>query len=51
MLVADDTVVTGSFNFSNSARGNAENVLVIRDASLAAGYRAFIQSLVARYRR
>ncbi|MGB8736044.1 MAG: phosphatidylserine/phosphatidylglycerophosphate/cardiolipin synthase family protein [Rhodomicrobium sp.] len=51
VLVADDTVVTGSFNFSNSARGNAENVLVIRDASLAAGYRAFIQSLVARYRR
>ncbi len=50
VLVADNTVVTGSFNFSNSARGNAENVLVIRDASLAAGYRAFIQSLIARYR-
>ncbi|MGO9170486.1 MAG: phospholipase D-like domain-containing protein [Rhodomicrobium sp.] len=49
-LVADGTVVTGSFNFSNSARGNAENVLVIRDGALAAAYRTFIQSLIARYR-
>jgi len=50
VLVADNTVVTGSFNFSNSARGNAENVLVIRDASLTASYRTFIQSLIERYR-
>ncbi len=49
-LVADDTVLTGSFNFSNSARGNAENVLVIRDSVLAAAYRTYIQSLIARYR-
>jgi phosphatidylserine/phosphatidylglycerophosphate/cardiolipin synthase-like enzyme len=49
-LVADNTVVMGSFNFSNSARGNAENVLVIRDPALAAAYRTYIQSLVARYR-
>jgi phosphatidylserine/phosphatidylglycerophosphate/cardiolipin synthase-like enzyme len=48
-LVADKTVVTGSFNFSNSARGNAENVLAIRDAVLAAGYRTYIQALIARY--
>ena len=48
-LVADNTVVTGSFNFSNSARGNAENLLIIRDESLAGGYRAYIQSLIARY--
>jgi phosphatidylserine/phosphatidylglycerophosphate/cardiolipin synthase-like enzyme len=49
-LVADNTVLTGSFNFSNSARGNAENLLVIRDGAMAAAYRAYIQSLVARYR-
>jgi phosphatidylserine/phosphatidylglycerophosphate/cardiolipin synthase-like enzyme len=49
-LAADNSVVTGSFNFSNSARGNAENVLVIRDPALAASYRSFIQSLAARYR-
>ena len=49
-LVTGNTVVTGSFNFSNSARGNAENVLVIRDGAFAAGYRKFIQSLTARYK-
>jgi phosphatidylserine/phosphatidylglycerophosphate/cardiolipin synthase-like enzyme len=49
-LVADNTVVTGSFNFSNSARCNAENVLVIRDGTMAAAYRTYIQSLVTRYR-
>jgi phosphatidylserine/phosphatidylglycerophosphate/cardiolipin synthase-like enzyme len=47
--VAGNTVVTGSFNFSNSARGNAENVLVIRDGAFATAYRNFIQSLIARY--
>jgi len=26
-FVADDIVVTGSFNFSNHARGNAENTI------------------------
>lgn len=50
VLVAGNTVVTGSSNFSNSARGNAENVLAIRDASLAEGYRTYIQSLIERYR-
>ncbi len=49
-LVADSTVVTGSFNFSNSARGNAENVVVIRDEALAGVYRTYIQALIARYR-
>jgi phosphatidylserine/phosphatidylglycerophosphate/cardiolipin synthase-like enzyme len=49
-LVADGTVVTGSFNFSNSARGNAENVVVIRDEALAGAYRTYIQTLIVRYR-
>jgi phosphatidylserine/phosphatidylglycerophosphate/cardiolipin synthase-like enzyme len=49
VLVADNTVVTGSSNFSNSARGNAENVLAIRDPALASAYRTYIQSLIARY--
>jgi len=50
VLVADNTVVTGSSNFSNSARGNAENVLAIRDPALALAYRTYILSLIARYR-
>jgi phosphatidylserine/phosphatidylglycerophosphate/cardiolipin synthase-like enzyme len=42
IIVDDDTVVTGSFNFTKSAQTrNAENVLVIRgDAPLARRYTA-----------
>jgi phosphatidylserine/phosphatidylglycerophosphate/cardiolipin synthase-like enzyme len=42
VLVLDGaTVITGSFNFTAAAQNhNAENLLVIRDAELAARYRA-----------
>jgi len=50
-LVADNTVATGSFNFSNSARGNAENIVVIRDDTLADGVCSYIRGLAARYRQ
>lgn len=39
MIIDDNTVITGSFNFTGSAqRRNAENVLIIRDRELAAKY-------------
>jgi phosphatidylserine/phosphatidylglycerophosphate/cardiolipin synthase-like enzyme len=41
LTVDHDIVITGSFNFTTAAqRRNAENLLVIRDAALAARYRA-----------
>jgi phosphatidylserine/phosphatidylglycerophosphate/cardiolipin synthase-like enzyme len=41
MVVDDQTVITGSFNFTRSAeQDNAENLLVIRDRMLAAKYTA-----------
>jgi phosphatidylserine/phosphatidylglycerophosphate/cardiolipin synthase-like enzyme len=49
VAVADDTVVTGSFNFSNNAMKNAENILVIRNAALADQYADYIQGLLRRY--
>jgi phosphatidylserine/phosphatidylglycerophosphate/cardiolipin synthase-like enzyme len=49
LVVADDTIVTGSFNLSNHAMGNAENVLLIQDGSLAEIYEKYIQRLMARY--
>ncbi len=49
LVVADDTVVTGSFNLSNHAMGNAENVLLIRDQALAEIYARYIQLLMANY--
>jgi phosphatidylserine/phosphatidylglycerophosphate/cardiolipin synthase-like enzyme len=49
VVVADGIVVTGSFNLSNHAMGNAENVLLIRDQAVADLYAKYIQGLMVRY--
>jgi phosphatidylserine/phosphatidylglycerophosphate/cardiolipin synthase-like enzyme len=49
VAVADDTIVTGSFNFSNNAMKNAENILVIKNQALADQYAGYIQGLLKRY--
>jgi phosphatidylserine/phosphatidylglycerophosphate/cardiolipin synthase-like enzyme len=49
LVVADGIVVTGSFNLSNHAMSNAENVLLIRDDATAEAYAAYIQRLMATY--
>jgi phosphatidylserine/phosphatidylglycerophosphate/cardiolipin synthase-like enzyme len=49
LVVADQIVVTGSFNLSNHAMGNAENVLLIWNAGIAESYAKFIQRLMASY--
>jgi phosphatidylserine/phosphatidylglycerophosphate/cardiolipin synthase-like enzyme len=49
LVVADQVVVTGSFNLSNHAMGNAENVLLIRDAAIADSYAKYIQRLMTGY--
>jgi phosphatidylserine/phosphatidylglycerophosphate/cardiolipin synthase-like enzyme len=51
VVVCDDGVVTGSFNFSRSATFNSENVLVIHSAEVAAKYCAYIEGLVREYGR
>jgi len=50
VLVIDDTVITGSYNFSRSAQFNAENILFIESAPLAEAYSAYIDYLVEKYR-
>lgn len=49
VLVVDDTVITGSYNFSRNAQDNAENLLFIDSPALAATYRTYIGQLAARY--
>ena len=49
VVVCDDAVMTGSFNFSRSATQNAENILVIHDKGLADQYSEYIDQLVAQY--
>ena len=50
LLVADDTVLTGSFNFSLNATRNAENVLAMTDPGLAALIAGYIDDIADRYR-
>ena len=50
VLVIDDTVVTGSYNFSRSAQFNAENILFIESAPLAETYSVYIDHLIQKYR-
>lgn len=49
VVVCDDTVVTGSFNFSRSATQNAENILVIQSKELADQYSAYIDERTKYY--
>jgi len=51
VLVVDDTVITGSYNFSHSAELNAENILLIDSPALAEAYSAYIDHLLAKYGR
>ncbi|HEX5502137.1 MAG TPA: phosphatidylserine/phosphatidylglycerophosphate/cardiolipin synthase family protein [Thermomicrobiales bacterium] len=48
VLVVDDTVITGSYNFSRSAESNAENILVIESPALAEQYSAYVDRLMAK---
>jgi phosphatidylserine/phosphatidylglycerophosphate/cardiolipin synthase-like enzyme len=49
VLVIDDSVITGSYNFSRSAQFNAENILFIESASLAEAYSVYIDHLKLKY--
>ena len=51
ILVVDDTVITGSYNFSRSAQFNAENILFIESAALAEHYGVYIDHLMQKYAR
>ena len=51
VLVIDDTVITGSYNFSRSAQFNAENILFIESAPLAETYSHYIDHLKTKYAR
>jgi phosphatidylserine/phosphatidylglycerophosphate/cardiolipin synthase-like enzyme len=51
ILVVDNTVITGSYNFSRSAQFNAENILFIESAALAERYSVYIDHLMQKYAR
>ncbi|MGZ5537350.1 MAG: phospholipase D-like domain-containing protein [Chthoniobacterales bacterium] len=51
ILVIDDTVITGSYNFSRSAQFNAENILFLESAALAQTYNDYIEHVLQKYAR
>ena len=51
VLMVDDTVITGSYNFSRSAEFNAENILFIESTSVAQTYSAYIDHLIQKYKK
>jgi len=51
VLVIDDTVITGSYNFSRSAEFNAENILFLDSPALAETYSVYIDHLISKYRQ
>lgn len=50
VMVLDDVVITGSYNFSRHAQKNAENSLIINSAPLAKTYREYIDKLKVKYK-
>jgi len=51
VLVVDrKRVVTGSFNFSQNATKNAENMITMHDETIAGQYDQYIKNLVSKYR-
>jgi phosphatidylserine/phosphatidylglycerophosphate/cardiolipin synthase-like enzyme len=49
VLVADDTLSTGSYNFSANAERNAENQVHTTHKSLLTAYRGFLDTVAAAY--
>jgi len=50
LVVIDDQVITGSFNFSTSATHNAENVVFIEGKAIADQYEKYVDSPLQQYK-
>ena len=51
MIIDDHLVITGSYNFSENAESNDENLLVIDSPAMAEAYVAYFETLYTAYRR
>jgi phosphatidylserine/phosphatidylglycerophosphate/cardiolipin synthase-like enzyme len=50
VLLADDVLTTGSYNFSANAEHNAENQLHVNDPATVGAYADFLHTVIAAYR-
>jgi phosphatidylserine/phosphatidylglycerophosphate/cardiolipin synthase-like enzyme len=51
MIVDDKVVITGSYNFSENAEANDENLLIFESSALAGAYSKYFDALFAQYQK
>lgn len=51
MIIDDKVVITGSYNFSENAEANDENLLIFESASIAEAYNKYFNALFAQYQK
>jgi phosphatidylserine/phosphatidylglycerophosphate/cardiolipin synthase-like enzyme len=51
LMILDDTVITGSYNFSENAESNDENLLVLKSHEVAGACGRSFDATFAEYRR
>jgi len=51
MIIDDKVVITGSYNFSENAEANDENMLVIESDAVAGAYDKYFNALFALYKK
>lgn len=49
VLITDDTLTTGSYNFSGNAERNAENQIHLDDPDTVAAYADYLGAVVSTY--
>ncbi len=51
MIIDDKVVITGSYNFSENAEANDENLLIFESTALAGAYNKYFNALFAQYQK
>ena len=51
MIIDDQVVITGSYNFSENAEANDENLVLIESKHVASAYSVYFDGLFAKYKK
>ena len=51
MILDDSTVIIGSYNFSESAESNDENMLILESSDVANAYSTYFEALFKQYQK
>jgi phosphatidylserine/phosphatidylglycerophosphate/cardiolipin synthase-like enzyme len=51
MIIDDRIVITGSYNFSENAENNDENMLILESSEAAASYTKYFEVLFEQYQK